>query len=158
MITIKDGDLFSVTEGVICHQVNCQGVMGSGVAKYFKQRFPTSYKYYLDECNSVTDKSLLLGRTLNCYEDSESIITISMFAQEKYGYNGQCFTDYNAFRKCCKTIAYDLKTYHKTDMTINMPYKIGCGRGGGNWDTILRILWEEFGDYNVVLWRLNTND
>ena len=112
MITIKNGDLFNVTDGVICHHVNCQGVMGSGVAKAFKEYFPTSYQYYLDECNSVQNKFNLLGRTLNCYENNESIITICMFAQYNYGRDKNfVYTDYEAFEKCCRQIAFDLNTY-----------------------------------------------
>ena len=38
MIKIVEGDLFSAPNGIICHQVNCKGNMGRGVAKTFKQK------------------------------------------------------------------------------------------------------------------------
>lgn len=33
MITIKNGNILESTEDIICHQVNCQGYMGGGVAR-----------------------------------------------------------------------------------------------------------------------------
>ena len=33
MIKIVDGSLLDATEDILCHQVNCQGNMGAGVAK-----------------------------------------------------------------------------------------------------------------------------
>ena len=32
MIKVVNGSLLDATEDILCHQVNCQGVMGSGVA------------------------------------------------------------------------------------------------------------------------------
>ena len=32
-VVIKEGNVFDSDAKIICHQVNCQGVMGSGVAK-----------------------------------------------------------------------------------------------------------------------------
>ena len=31
---------------VICHQVNCQGVMGAGIAKQIRARWPEVYEDY----------------------------------------------------------------------------------------------------------------
>lgn len=46
MITFKDGDLLSSGYKVICHQVNCQGVMGSGIAKEIRKRFSAAYEIF----------------------------------------------------------------------------------------------------------------
>lgn len=43
MIIYKQGNLLDSGCKVICHQVNCQGVMGSGIAKEIRNRFPTAY-------------------------------------------------------------------------------------------------------------------
>lgn len=158
MITVKDGDLFSATEGIICHQVNCKGVMGRGVAKTFKQVFPENYELYKEACNNAINSTDLLGKLIFLGEDDNKY-SCSMFAQDDYHNRSVCNTNYEAFRSCCKAIAHTadaISSSHK--VTINMPYKIGCGLGGGDWDVVLRILWEEFGDYNVILWRLNPND
>ena len=46
MIKIIDGNLFDSKAQIICHQCNCQGVMGSGVAAEVKRRYPHVYKAY----------------------------------------------------------------------------------------------------------------
>lgn len=44
---ILNGDLFKTPFEIIAHQVNCQGVMGSGVAKQVKEKFPYVYSTYV---------------------------------------------------------------------------------------------------------------
>ena len=39
---IVDGDILDIEKGIIVHQVNCQGVMGAGLAKQIKSK---------EECN-----------------------------------------------------------------------------------------------------------
>ena len=47
MIKYKIGDLLTAPQKCIAHQVNCQGVMGSGVARAIRNEYPkgTSKKY-----------------------------------------------------------------------------------------------------------------
>lgn len=40
MIKVINGDLFTSKANFIVHQVNCQGVMGSGVAAQVAENFP----------------------------------------------------------------------------------------------------------------------
>ena len=46
MIKVVYGDLMQATEDIIVHQVNCKGVMGSGVAKQIKANFPEVFNEY----------------------------------------------------------------------------------------------------------------
>lgn len=46
MIQTKYGDLLS-SKGIIVHGVNSQGVMGSGVAKQIKDKWPEAYGSYM---------------------------------------------------------------------------------------------------------------
>lgn len=146
MITIKEGDLFNAPRGLICHQVNCKGNMGRGVAKTFKEKYPNVFKQYVCLCNDVPVNHLL-G---TCLFDEN---TVCMFAQNDWhGYN-VCNTNYAAFRNCCRRIA-DYITRHDRSTPINMPFGIGAGLGGGDWLIIYDILEEEFEGYNLILWRL----
>ena len=63
-ITFITGDLFDTKANVILHQVNCQGVMGSGIAAEVKRRFPKAYNSYKELC-LMTPKELLLGQAKN---------------------------------------------------------------------------------------------
>ena len=42
------GNLLDAPVDYICHQVNCQGRMGSGIAKQIKKRWPRVYEVYQD--------------------------------------------------------------------------------------------------------------
>jgi O-acetyl-ADP-ribose deacetylase (regulator of RNase III) len=46
MLHYKKGNLLEVKEGIITHGVNCQGVMGSGVALAIKQKYPSAFYSY----------------------------------------------------------------------------------------------------------------
>ena len=57
-IRFVTGDLFSTDAKYICHQVNCQGKMGSGVAKQVREKFPMVFENYKAACDSwATSKS-----------------------------------------------------------------------------------------------------
>lgn len=145
-VKIIDGDLFSTDAKYICHQVNCQGRMGSGVAKIVRSRFPEAFEKYKEAC----DKGYAyLGKTQ--YVLSNGKVIINMFAQDRYGYDGAKYTDEDAFLTCL----VEIHSAIPDGSTIAMPYKIGCGLGGGDWDTIYWMIERELGqDYNVELWRL----
>lgn len=40
MIKIINDNILNSTENIICHQVNCKGIMESGLAKQIKYRYP----------------------------------------------------------------------------------------------------------------------
>lgn len=44
MVSYKNGDLFSSGCNVICHQVNCKGMMNAGIAKTMRKKYPDVYK------------------------------------------------------------------------------------------------------------------
>lgn len=52
MLVVKKGDMFAnAPKGAfLLHACNAKGVWGSGIAKTFKDRFPDSFKEYLDFC------------------------------------------------------------------------------------------------------------
>jgi len=51
-IHYQHGDIFTSQAQVIVNPVNCQGVMGAGLALIFKQRFPEMFVVYQQECSS----------------------------------------------------------------------------------------------------------
>lgn len=164
-VKIIDGDLFSTSARYICHQVNCQGRMGNGVAKQVRELFPDVYKHYKLLCDADKgnrfrlgiQESVLLGRVqfvpeVDCpaSEDINKRLC-NMFAQDFYGYDGKMYTDYNAFNRCLA----EIRRRVPAGETIAMPYKIGCGLGGGDWNTIYKAIEQELSEDHIVeLWRL----
>lgn len=143
-IKIIDGDLFDTDAKYICHQVNCQGRMGSGVAKTVRKKFPEAFEQYKKECS----KGGCLGSVQ--FVASNGKIIINMFAQDRYGFDGKKYTDDDAFVKCLA----EIQSAVPDGVTIAMPYKIGCGLGGGDWGTILSYIENILAHhYEVELWK-----
>ena len=59
MIKHVKADIFTTDCDIIVHQVNCYGVMGSGIAKQVKERYPDVYDIYKSLCNNVVPEVLL---------------------------------------------------------------------------------------------------
>lgn len=74
MITYKTGNLFHSTKLVRGHGVNCQGVMGSGIAVDFKRLYPLNYEAYRDVC---LKKQLKPGMVYPFRENGHLILNIA---------------------------------------------------------------------------------
>ena len=61
-IYIVEKNLFESDAPVFCHQVNCLGVWGSGIAKSMREIFPDVYEKYRDICVK-NEYLVLLGHT-----------------------------------------------------------------------------------------------
>lgn len=141
-----EGELFQTHAKYICHQVNCQARMGSGVAKQVRAKYPEVYNAYVGFCNEERNA---FGQT-QFVQANDGKVVVNMFAQSNYGYDGKLYTDYTAFQSCLKRI----KLTVPAGETIAMPFKIGCGLGGGDWNVILGLIQKELSDkYTVELWR-----
>lgn len=160
MIKIINKDIFDSDCKYIVHQVNCQGVMGSGIAKGIRLNFPRVYKNYdtfVKEHIKYNKQRELLGKIqiVAAKEESEikdtinsELYIVNMFAQFNYGY-GKCFTDYEAFRHCLKAIKEQC-----SDGKIAIPYNIGCGRGGGDWRIILPMIIDVLSNCDVEIYKI----
>lgn len=150
MIRHVKGDIFTSNADFILHQVNCQGVMGSGVAKQVREQFPWVYNQYKQFCDySKAAGKNMLGTALGVYIDDSHMI-INVFAQDNYGRDGKCYTDYDALRECLGKINRSCR-----GKTIAIPYLMGCHRGGGDWDIVSKMIAEELVDCHVTLWEYN---
>lgn len=156
--TIKHiiGNVLDSDAPIIAHQVNCQGVMGAGVAKCIREKYPDVMRTYSRWCRDF-DSEYLLGKVLDYCTDKNQIIA-NCFAQNKTG-SGR-MTDYEAFYCCLENLKKEIK-YYGFEHRIAFPYKIGCGLGGGDWDVILAMIKSVFGhdgDYTIEFWSLDEFD
>ena len=134
-------DIFESGADVICHQVNCQGAMNSGVAKQVRDKYPWVYATYKRACDNAHNSGLrLLGRTQQVFIDEHKSI-LNIFAQDNFGYDGNCYTDYDALRNCLEII-----NNHFHNKIIAIPYLMACHRGGGDWNVVYKMIEEVFVD------------
>lgn len=57
-LTIKKGDLFADDAEALVNAVNCKGVMGAGIAKAFRNRYPL---YFLDYHAKCMEDRIVIG-------------------------------------------------------------------------------------------------
>lgn len=143
MLKFEKGD---VTAGypMFVQQVNCQGVMGSGLAKQIKEQYPRVYYDYKYLCNQFSaETSSLLGhiQLIPAVYGINPKVCVNFFAQDKYGRDKR-HTDYKAFQNCLDLLAERLNNYSVSGFynTVAFPYKIGCGLAGGDWNKILKMI------------------
>ena len=147
-----DGDVLTSTAPIIMHQVNCKGVMNSGIAKAIKEKWPVVFDEYLRFYNHLTT-DVLLGTTQFVKIGSDRYVA-NLFAQEKYGYNGIRYTSYDAIDKCLRSVARNAEN-GEIDR-VAMPYKMSSDRGGADWDVILALVNSAFKDTDITveIWKL----
>ena len=153
MVKYVKGNLLDSNCDYICHQVNCQGVMGSGIARQIRERWPwvfTSYHAYCDRRKNNNESPLgeIWGVAID-HDNQNRQWVVNMFSQDNYGYDGSRFTSYDAFAKCLTKMRDRLPK----DKTIGFPKNIGCGLGGGDWTVVSALIEAILGkDYDVYIY------
>ena len=130
MIKSTDMDLLSVTHGIITHLVNCQGVMGVGLALKVRNLYPKAYKRY--RAFKFKPGQIQLVKV------TPDLYVCNLAGQDKYGRDRR-YTDYTAV----KTGFSKLDTWaSQNSLRVNIPSFMGCGNAGGDWKVISRIISE----------------
>jgi O-acetyl-ADP-ribose deacetylase (regulator of RNase III) len=129
------GDLLKTELYQIAHGCNAQGVMGSGVARAIRQKWPEAYEFYK---NTYEEDGLRLGKTISVPTEDGTKLIHNCITQKFYGRTGQRYVNYAAVSKCLIDIAARSGTRVDRYNSIAIP-EIGCGLGGGSKDILLDI-------------------
>lgn len=147
MIYYIQGDITDVTHGYIMHGVNCKGVMGSGVAKAIRNKWPKVFTVYKRRVMNKRERYAELLGTVQIVRVTESptINIINAFTQITYGRKGK-HADVNAIRSCLEKVCSGLCKNGE----LCIP-KIGCGLGGLSWEReVLPIIEDMANQYNTT--------
>jgi len=152
MIQTHEGDLLSVTKGIIVHGCNCQGVMGSGVAAVIREKYPEAYAVYRKQ---EEIEGLTLGN-ISIYGVDENLIIINALTQFYCGNDKSIrYVSYDAMYDAflgVKVIA------EKTALPVHFPL-IGCGLANGDWKIVEPIIESALGPYvEKHLWVLPSTE
>ena len=164
MVNFRSGNLLDADVEYICHQVNCQGRMGSGIAKSIRERWPVVYDEYRAKFDEMEEKLIEVCGSWESQVDVSDVLlgdvqlvrvgdnktVVNLFAQQYYGYDGKRYTSYDGFWTCLGKIRETVPV----GSTIGFPDHIGCGLGGANWEVILTMIEEALNDYNVYIYKL----
>lgn len=118
-------DITTVTHGIIMQGVNCQNVMGSGVAKAIYTKWPVVKEAY----HSMPKGRQQLGGTQEV-DVGEGLVVINCWTQEYYGNDGKRYADIWSLAKA-------LECAVSMTRVLELPYympKIGSDRGGLDWE------------------------
>lgn len=147
MIRIIEMNVFDTDKEILAHQVNTEGIMGAGLAKEIKYRHPEVYEKYESCCKGMDIKELmgevqLVNCTSSMYDRKYKHVA-NLFAESlRYKIEGERHTDYEALRESFKKL-------NSIGHSVAVPYLIGCGLGGGDWNVVKKIIEEECLDIDV---------
>ena len=146
------GDIFEYMDqgcfDIVLNGANCFNTMGAGIAKQFKNKYPSVYE--IDQKTKKGDKSKLGGYTLALIKTKtfHDVSIINAYTQYHYG-GGRC-ADYTAIRNVFNLVSQNFSK----EIRIGYPM-IGAGLAGGDWQIISKIIDEELigFDHSVVIYK-----
>lgn len=143
------GDIFYAVDSndidIIAHQANCMSIMGSGIAKTIRERYPMAYRV---DANDERPPEQRLGSYSFC-KTEEGVIIFNLYGQYYPGPD----TRYDALQGAVSQMASLLKKVNPA-FRIGLPL-IGCGVGGGDWGVVSNILLEELDGLEWTVYVLN---
>jgi O-acetyl-ADP-ribose deacetylase (regulator of RNase III) len=123
-IKYQRGDIFESKAQVIVNTVNCQGVMGKGLALAFKQRYPAMFPVYQQECKAGR---LRIGRP-SLYKESTPWI-LNFPTKDTWKANSK-------IEYLEKGLEYFVGNYKKVGITSIAFPKLGAQNGKLSWDDV----------------------
>ncbi|MDO6628755.1 macro domain-containing protein [Bacillus thuringiensis] len=151
MVEIIEGNLLDATEDIIAQQVNCQGMMGSGLAKQIRAKHPEIYKRYTDYCGDKVPYELLGELNIVAVTGGKYTYVANIFGQLNYGRQNVLYTDYAALELGLRKLKHDAKSNR---LTVAIPYNLGCGLANGDWDNVVYpMIKEVFKDSSVTIYK-----
>jgi len=121
-------NISSIHRGIIVHQVNCQGVMGCGIALAIRHRWPRVFEQYRKHPPSLGQIQLV--------QVSDNLYVCNLAGQERYG-RGRRYTNYTAVQSGL-TKLNSWATEH--NLPVFIPAGMGCHNAGGDWAVVDRII------------------
>ena len=133
----------------ICHVVNNDNKMGSGVALALLQKWNSVKSEYHSWANNDPD-TFILGNVQLVWVEND-IGVINMIGQNGIkSQNNPIPLKYDAFTECLRKSKYLAK---KHNATIHIPWEIGSNRAGGNWIKVQEIINNELKGIDVTIYK-----
>ena len=163
-VTQVNNDILKEPTNIVCHQVNCMGVMGAGLALQIKKQYPFVYNEYKNLCELYKNtrlSSLLLGKaqvvdlvhnismynTMTEFYYDNSFSICNLFGQFGFG-TDKVQTDYNSLSDSIMNLCFLISDFSQSKqlkvVTISVPYGMGCGLAGGDWKKVEPLIINTF--------------
>jgi O-acetyl-ADP-ribose deacetylase (regulator of RNase III) len=120
---VVNGNLFDSDCQTLVNTINCEGVMGAGIAKQFKQRFPAMFASYQRQISQWKPGMICRYKL----EDGRMILNVA--TKDKWRNPSHLAW----IKRILDRIVSD---YRKLGITSIAMTKLGCGLGGLDWDDV----------------------
>lgn len=138
------GDLLQADEQIIVHGCNAQGVMGSGIAKAIRDRYPDCYDTYKAAYDT---RGLKTGEVI--WWSNDDLVVANAITQQFYGRDETIrYCSYDAIASCVALI-----DQIAAGVSVAFPL-IGAGLANGDWNVIAAIIESEAKSFEPVVYRL----
>lgn len=163
-VVLCNGDIFdnSSSWDIMCHQVNCKGGFGRGIAGTIATKYPHIKDFYVQFVNFYTggsnhnsqilaqDSSVLLGKVQILqifdpkFDEKPNRFIANLFGQDDYGADPEkLYTNYEALGNSLERLSGVLGGLcgePSKRLTIAFPYKMSCGLANGDWNIVLGMI------------------
>ena len=146
----------------IAHSCNTRNIMGGGIAKQIKSRYPQAYEADTEAYNTEYDQDGQYVHWLGKYSKAEIESKFlpnnkgriyNLYTQASLG-TGQRQVLYEDFWQALKRVEQDLYKINvnkneydgSSAPVLGLPYGISCGLAGGNWGIIKAMIEDIFLD------------
>jgi O-acetyl-ADP-ribose deacetylase (regulator of RNase III) len=134
---IIKGNMFNSKANTLVNPINCVGVMGKGLAKEFKNRFPEMFKDYKNKCDK--DK-IKVGKVYFYKTDTMNIINFPT----KMHWRPPSSLDWIE-----EGLDYLVDNYQLWGIESLAIPALGCGLGGLLWEEVGPIMYEKLKDLPI---------
>lgn len=165
-ISSRKGNLLTLDAGILVHGCNCHGVMGGGIAKLIRDKWPDVYQAYkkhqravglrLGDVNFVASSSFA-GTPLEQHVHAltpqlpPGVIVANAMTQQDYGNDpNKVYVSYDAISAAFARIGLVARN---AGLAVHFPL-IGCGLAKGKWEDVEPRIEAALGDVPSQLWTI----
>lgn len=145
VITYVEGDATKPTGKskyqIIVHIVNDEGVMGSGIARVIREKWPHVYEQYQALFAEPAKKRATAQGQIQVVRADGNLFVCNLFGQSGVGdFNGLPAVRYGAVEEGLMRLRGRVKkSAIRSETAIAMP-RIGCGLAGGSWAKVEEVI------------------
>jgi O-acetyl-ADP-ribose deacetylase (regulator of RNase III)/uncharacterized protein YwgA len=138
MLKVIVGDIFESKMSVLVNTVNCVGVMGKGIAKTYKNKYPQMFNEYKCQC---LNKEIHTGQLYPYYEDGK--VKILNFPTKDH------WRSPSKIEYIITGLDWFIDHYKALDITSIAFPPLGCGNGGLDWDIVGPIMYQKLKNLSI---------
>lgn len=139
MIQFVHGSIFRSQMQTLVNTVNCVGVMGKGIARIFRDKYPAMYNDYQQQC----EKGNIKPGVLSLYTDTKPWII--NFPTKRHWRAKSRIEDIEAGLQTL------VVSYHDWGITSIALPALGCGNGGLDWSQVRPLMQKHLDSLNIMV-------